>query len=257
MGTATGRSGSRKVGMADEVLGGHGGARRRRLHPWTVRATHWLNAVAMVLMIGSGWRIYNEEEIFAWLVFPIPLTFGGEPWTSFRYNDEFGFGGALQWHFAAMWLLVLNGLVYLAYGIASGRFRRMLLPIRLRELRQTVSDSLRLRLHHGDLTVYNAVQRLLYIGVILAIIVQVASGLAIWKPVQLSELTRLFYDFQGARLAHFLGMGAIVLFLAIHVALALLVPRTLVNMVTGGPLLEGRRGRGTTAEAEPGAQPAE
>lgn len=121
-------------------------------------------------------------------------------------------------------------------------------------------DSLRLRVQHDDLTIYNAVQKVLYIGVILGIIVQVASGLAIWKPVQLSWLTWMFYDFQGARLAHFIGMAAIVLFLAIHIALALLVPRTLVNMVTGGPLVARRRHPLPPAAEAPAprqAQPAE
>jgi thiosulfate reductase cytochrome b subunit len=243
--------------MPEEMRGEGHVARTRRLHPRIVRVTHWLNAVAIIVMIGSGWRIYNEDLIFAWLHFPVALTFGGDPDVSFRYNDELGFGGALQWHFAGMWLLVLNGLVYLVYGIASGRFRHMLFPIGLRELGRTLRDSLHFRLQHDDLTVYNAVQKLLYVGVILGVVVQVASGLAIWKPVQFSGLTWLFYDFQGARLAHFLGMGAIVLFLAVHVALALAVPRTLLNMVTGGPVVGGRRRPTTTAEVSPVPQPAE
>ena len=110
--------------------------------------------------------------------------------------------------------------------------------IRLRELIATVRDALRLHLAHDDLTRYNAVQRTLYVGIILVGILQVISGLVVWKPMQFSELTTLFYDFQGARLVHFLGMAAIVLFLLVHVALALLVPKTLVAMVTGGPELD-------------------
>ena len=137
-----------------------------------------------------------------------------------------------------MWILAINGISYPIYGLVSGRFRRMLLPIRLRELIATVSDALRLHLAHDDLTRYNAVQRTLYVGIILVGILQVISGLVVWKPMQFSELTTLFYDFQGARLVHFLGMAAIVLFLLVHVALALLVPKTLVAMVTGGPELD-------------------
>ena len=245
------------VAMEEVRVEDHG-TRSRRLHPRVVRITHWLNAIAIVVMIGSGWRIYNEDLIFGWLHFPVVLTFGGDPDVSFRYNDELGFGGALQWHFAAMWLLAINGLVYLGYGIASGRFRRMLFPIGLRELGRTLRDSLHFRVQHDDLTIYNAVQKLLYLLVILAVVAQVASGLAIWKPVQFSWLTWLFYDFQGARLVHFLGMGAIVLFLAVHVALALAVPRTLLNMVTGGPAVGRRRHRrAAPAEAAAAAQPAE
>jgi thiosulfate reductase cytochrome b subunit len=136
-----------------------------------------------------------------------------------------------------MWLLVLNGLAYLVYGFVTGRFWEKLLPIRVSELFQTVRDTLHFKIAHEDLTAYNAVQKLLYIVVILAGISQVVTGLAIWKPVQFSWLVSLFGDFQGARLFHFLGMAIIVGFLAVHVALALLVPKTLLAMVTGGPRL--------------------
>jgi thiosulfate reductase cytochrome b subunit len=184
---------------------------------------HWTNAVAMLIMIGSGWKIYNDEVLFGWLHFPEGISIGIEA------------QGALQWHFFAMWILALNGLCYLGYGLATGRFRRMLLPIRRREVIAAVRDALRLKLAHDDLTQYNAVQRLLYIGIILVAIVQVVSGLYIWKPVQFSELGPLFFSFQGGRIIHFLGMAAIVGFLLVHVLLALLVPRTLVAMVSGGP----------------------
>ena len=130
---------------------------------------------------------------------------------------------------------MLNGFAYLAYGLKTGRFRRMLLPIRSHEVLLELRKALRLDLEHEDLTRYNAVQRLLYIGIIAVIIVQVLSGLIIWKPVQFSELAFLFYDFQGARLAHFIGMVAIVGFVLVHVALALIVPQTLVAMLKGGP----------------------
>jgi thiosulfate reductase cytochrome b subunit len=194
-----------------------------RLHPLPLRIMHWTNAVAMIIMIGSGWKIYNDEVLFGRLHFPDWITIGGEQ------------QGALQWHFLGMWILVLNGLAYVIYGVASGRFRRMLFPIRYRQLIADIGDALHFRLQHDDLTHYNAVQRLLYAGIIVVAIVQVLSGLAIWKPVQFSELTALFYDFQGARLAHFLAMAAIVGFLIVHVALALLVPKTIIAMLTGGP----------------------
>ena len=199
-----------------------------RLHPLALRVMHWINALAMIIMIGSGWAIYNDEVILGWLHFPHWMTLGAGP------------EGALQWHFAAMWLLMLNGLCYLIYGFATGRFRRKLWPIRPRDVIATVRDALRLKLGHDDITHYNAVQKLLYVGVILTIIVQVLSGLAVWKPVQLSELAALFYSFQGARLVHFIGMAAIVGFLVIHVALALIVPRTIGAMITGGPVVDDR-----------------
>jgi thiosulfate reductase cytochrome b subunit len=145
-----------------------------------------------------------------------------------------------------MWILVLNGLAYLSYGIFTGRFRRKLFPVSWHELIATIRDALTFHLKHDDLTRYNAVQKLLYIGIILVGIVVVLSGLSIWKPVQLSELATLFYDFQTARLVHFLCMTAIVLFLVVHVALALLVPQSLVAMLTGGPTVKDEEPRADT-----------
>jgi thiosulfate reductase cytochrome b subunit len=209
----------------------------KRLHPAPLRIMHWTNAVAMFIMIGSGWKIYNDEVIFGWLHFPEFLTIG--KWAQH----------GLQWHFLGMWIIVLNGIAYVSYGFATGRFRRMLLPIRGSEVLHTTKDALRLRFVHDDLTRYNAVQKLLYIAVICAAILIVISGLAIWKPIQFSELLALFGSFQNARLAHFLCMSAIVLFIAIHIILALLVPRTLLSMITGGPMIN------TTPQTQP--QPAE
>jgi thiosulfate reductase cytochrome b subunit len=198
----------------------------RRLHPLPIRIMHWTNAVAMFIMITSGWKIYNDDVLFGWLHFADAITPG--PWAQH----------GLQWHFFGMWLLVLNGLAYVTYGFATGRFRRMLLPIRVSVLIGNIRDALHLRLAHGDPTQYNMVQRLLYIGVLAAGVLIVLSGLAIWKPVQFSELLALFGSFQTARLVHFLCMSAIVGFVAVHVTLALLVPHTLVAMVTGGPVVK-------------------
>ena len=222
--------------MADDSVRTPGQQLTRALHPLPLRIMHWTNAVAMIVMIASGWQIYNDEVLFGWLHFPSWITIGGGP------------EGALQWHFLAMWILVLNGFAYLTYGLKTGRFRRMLLPVHPREVLLEIRKALRLDLEHEDLTRYNAVQRLLYIGIIAVIIVQVLSGLIIWKPVQFSELSFLFYDFQGARLAHFIGMVAIVGFVLVHVALALIVPQTLVAMLKGGPQVPK-----DPTEAAPGA----
>jgi thiosulfate reductase cytochrome b subunit len=199
---------------------------RRVLHPLPLRIMHWTNAVAVIVMIGSGWKIYNDEVLFGWLHFPEAVTIGH--WAQH----------GLQWHFLGMWIFAFNGLAYLIYGLSTGRFRRMLFPISPREVLATVRDALRFKLAHDDLTHYNAVQRVLYVGIILVGILTLLSGLAIWKPVQFSELAALFYDFQTARLVHFLCMTAIVLFLLVHVALALLVPKSLAAMITGGPEIE-------------------
>lgn len=197
-----------------------------RLHPLPVRIMHWVNAVAIIVMILSGLGIYNDEIVFGDLSFPHAILLGA--WAPQH----------LQWHFLAMWVLVLNGLAYLAYGVATSRFRRKLFPIRIKDLIQVIRETLRFHVAHDDITMYNAVQKILYIGVMLAVCIQVLSGLALWKPVQFSWLTdSVFLGFQNARYAHFLGMAAIVGFLVVHVALALLVPKTLVAMITGGPNL--------------------
>ena len=190
------------------------------IHPGWVRITHWVNALAMLVMIGSGWEIYNASPLFPF-TFPGSITLGG--WLA----------GALLWHFAAMWLLVVNGLVYLTLGLASGRFRRKLLPIRPGEVIADAKAALTFKLSHADLAVYNSVQRLLYAGIILVGIVIVLSGLSIWKPVQFQELTALFGGYDAARYVHFFAMAAIVGFLVVHVLLALIVPKSLRAMVTG------------------------
>ena len=190
------------------------------VHPRWVRITHWVNAIAMLVMIGSGWEIYNASPLFDFR-FSRSITLGG--WLA----------GALQWHFAAMWVLAVNGLVYLALGIIGGRFRRKLLPIRPADVIADTKAALTFKLKHDDISVYNSVQRLLYLGVIAAGIVIVLSGLAIWKPVQFQELTALFGGYDVARYIHFIAMAAIVGFLVVHVLLAILVPRSLRAMVTG------------------------
>lgn len=190
------------------------------IHPWWVRITHWINALAVLVMIGSGLEIYNAAPLFAF-TFPKQVTLGG--WLA----------GALLWHFAAMWLLLVNGIVYVGLGLASGRFRRKFLPIRPGEVIADLKAALSFRLSHQDLSVYNPVQRLLYLGVIVVGFTAVLSGFAIWKPVQLQELTALFGGYEAARRVHFFAMAAIVAFLLIHVMLALIVPKSLRAMLTG------------------------
>lgn len=210
--------------MKVENQAGHA-SRTHRFHPLPIRIMHWVNAVAIFIMIGSGWKIYNDEVIFGWLHFPDAITIG-------RWAQH-----GLQWHFFGMWIFVINGLAYVTYGFVTGRFRRLLLPIYWRDIVGTIRETLHFHLAHDDLTKYNAVQKLLYIGVMIIGVIIVMSGLAIWKPVQFSGLVALFGGFQTARLVHFLCMSAIVLYLVVHISLALLVPRSLIAMITGGPMV--------------------
>lgn len=193
---------------------------RATVHPLWLRVTHWINAVAIVLMIGSGWEIYNASPLFGFS-FPRDITIGG--WLA----------GALLWHFAAMWLFVVNGLVYVVLGIATGRFRRKLLPIHPGDVVADTKRALRGKLTHDDLAVYNALQKLFYLGAIIAGVVVVLSGLAMWKPVQFWWLVALFGGYEPARYVHFFAMAAIVGFIVVHVVMALVVPKALRAMVTG------------------------
>jgi thiosulfate reductase cytochrome b subunit len=190
------------------------------IHPLVVRITHWVNVLAVLIMITSGWAIYNASPLFGFEI-PYSITLGG--WLA----------GALQWHFAGMWLFAINGLVYLAYGIASGHFRRKLLPISPRAVLHDIREAMRGRLAHEDLSVYNAAQRGAYVALILALIVMVASGLVLWKPVQLYSLGRLMGDYEGARLLHFFAMAAVGFIVVVHVLMVILVPRTFPTMLTG------------------------
>jgi thiosulfate reductase cytochrome b subunit len=190
------------------------------IHPLIVRITHWINVLAVLIMITSGWAIYNASPLFGF-EFPYAITLGG--WLA----------GALQWHFAGMWLFVLNGLVYLIYGIASGHFRRKLLPISPRAVLSDIRAALRGHLAHDDLSVYNAAQRAAYLALIVALVVMVLSGLAIWKPVQLYWLASLMGDYEGARYLHFFAMAAIAFIVLVHVVMVILVPRTLPTMFSG------------------------
>ena len=190
-----------------------------RVHPLLVRVTHWVNAIAIVCMIMSGWMIYNASPLFGFR-FPVWATVGG--WL----------GGAIAWHLAFMWLLVGNGLVYVVYGLVQGHFRRTLLPLRAGDILRDAGEAAHFRLRHraGE---YNALQRLAYVGALALGVLAVASGLSLWKPVQLQALTALFGGYDVARRVHFVAMAGIVGFIVVHLLLVLLVPRTLPGMITG------------------------
>jgi thiosulfate reductase cytochrome b subunit len=191
------------------------------IQPAWVRVMHWINAVAIVLMIMSGLQVYNASPLFKSLTFSHSITLGG--WL----------GGALLWHFGAMWLLMINGLAYLVTGFVTGRFAKKLFPISVRGLVSDTAAALTFKLSHDDLSKYNQVQKLLYAGIIFVGIVIVLSGLSIWKPVQLQYLTALFGGYDIARYVHFFCMASIVAFMAIHVLLAILVPKSLRAMIIG------------------------
>lgn len=204
-----------------------------QLHPLSRRMMHWVNALAILVMIGSGWRIYNYYPALPLhFGFPYYLTLGGDFTVTEAISNDDGLVNALYWHFAAMWVLVLNFLAYVIVGFVSGHFRRDFLPITMGAFLRDFFAALRGQLGH-QLGEYNTVQKVFYWGVLAAILVTILSGLSIWKPVQLQQLTWLFGGYEFARVVHFFGMAAIVGFLVVHLALTALVPKTLVAMVLG------------------------
>ena len=193
---------------------------KKRVHPWPVRLCHWLNVLVMVGMVMSGWGIYNASPLFSF-TFPQIMTLGG--WL----------GGNIAWHLAVMWLLFVNALIYGVWGLFSGHFHRRFFPFSPKSVIRDTGLALRFKLPHNQSN-YNAVQKLLYVGVLILGALLVLSGLSIWKPVQFSTLVALFGGFDIARYVHFFAMSGMMLFVVVHVVMVLLVPKTLPAMITGG-----------------------
>lgn len=189
------------------------------IHPLWMRTSHWINAFAVLVLVASGWRIYNAAPFFPFTI-PGVLTLGG--WL----------GGALQWHFAAMWLLAANGAVYLALNVASGRLARRFFPVSPRAVLHDTLAALRGRLSHADPRHYNSVQRLAYLFVMLDLVVLVLSGLVLFKSVQFPLLRDLLGGYDFARRIHFVAMALLVGFIVVHLAMVALVPRTLLTMLS-------------------------
>jgi thiosulfate reductase cytochrome b subunit len=185
--------------------------------------------------VGSGLRIFNAYPAFArkgetfccwpWEGTEVPawLTFGG--WLS----------GARNWHFAMMWVLALNGAVYLAFIWLHGEWRD-LAPRRgdIRDAWEMIRFYLFVRKTHPHQGKHNALQKGVYFALPWLGVLAVLTGLAIWKPVQLAPLTALFGGYAWARYWHFVVMLTLVLLGAGHVFMVFAVdPASLVSMVTG------------------------
>ena len=192
----------------------------RPINPRWLRLTHWLNALAVLMMITSGWRIYNASPLYDFR-FSNAITLGG--WL----------GGALQWHFAAMWLLAFNGLLYVAFNLFSGRFKRRFFPVSPKGVLHDLWAALRGKLGHADLSHYNQVQRFAYLFVMVDIALLVVSGLVLWKSVQFPLLRELLGGYDTARHVHFIAMALLVAFVAVHLVMVALVPKTLLAMIVG------------------------
>jgi len=194
--------------------------RARVIHPWWLRVCHWVNAASIIIMTMSGWRIYNASPLFDFR-FPGEVTIGG--WL----------GGALQWHFAAMWIFALNGVIYLMLNMLTGRLRKKFFPLCLRELIKDAFNALTGKLAHADLRQYNQVQRAAYLFVMFDCALLALSGLVLWKSVQLPVLRELMGGYDAVRYIHFFAMSALTGFVAVHLLMVALVPKTLLAMLRG------------------------
>lgn len=190
------------------------------LHPCWLRINHWLNVVAVLIMVTSGARIYNASPLFDFVI-PASLTLGG--WL----------GGALQWHFAGMWLLGLNGVLYLSLNLATGRMWRRFFSISPRGIVCDLAAALRGKLAHTDTHRYNQVQKAAYLLVMLDIALLTVSGLVLWQSVQLGLLRDLLGGYETARLVHFIAMGLLITFVLVHLFMVASAPRSLRAMITG------------------------
>ncbi len=207
-----------------------------RRHHWIVRLTHWVNALVLVGMMGSGLQIYGAYERFGIrgtrLPVPNPLDMHQAPhWA--RLGGWLA--GGLNWHFFLMWPLALNGLLYLGYLFFSGEWRPLL--FRPRDVGPAIRMQmyyLRLRREHPPQGKHNALQKGAYSFIVLLGVVSVLSGLALWKPVQLWWLTQTFGGYELARYWHFVAVWLFAAFIVVHVVLVFTVdPASLRAMLTG------------------------
>lgn len=194
-------------------------------HHWIVRFTHWANGVILVGMIASGLQIYGAYTHFGLRGrrLPLPNPFDGYVFPGWSRLGGW-LAGALNWHFFLMWLLLLNGLLYVGYLIFSGEIR--FLAFRPRDVKPAIEMQkyyLRLRQEHPPQGKHNALQKAAYSFIVLLGALSLLTGWAIWKPVQLGWLTSLFGGYELARYWHFLTVWIFVGFILVHVALVFLV----------------------------------
>ena len=211
-------------------------ARARRPQPWPIRLAHWLNFPALVVMAGSGLQILVAYPSFG----ARGATYGFYPWAGHAPPRWLTLGGWLAGgralHFALAWLLVGNGIAYFVYAAASGEWRRRLFrPLGdLRGAMEMALYYLRIRKQPPAQGLYNPLQRFAYTVATGLGVLQVLSGLAIYKPVQLWWLAAVFGGYDAARFVHFVGLVLLALFTAAHLLMVALHPRSLVEMIDGG-----------------------
>lgn len=204
---------------------------REYQHPFIIRLTHWVNFIALAIMVTSGLRIYNASPLFAFRV-PDLLTLGG--WLA----------GARQWHFFGMWLFAVNGVMWIIYNIISrhGRQTTLFRGSDLTGVLPMVQYYLRIRKEHPPHKKYNALQKLAYSTIPLAALGAILSGMAIYWSVQFSGIASLFGGYEVARGFHFIFMALLVMFFGGHLVMVTITGwDNFVSMITGWKRTAGRR----------------
>ncbi|WP_299609766.1 cytochrome b/b6 domain-containing protein [uncultured Tateyamaria sp.] len=186
------------------------------------RTLHWANAIATLGLISSGWAIFNAAAFYP-ITFPSWATLGGY------------LTGALRWHFLFMWVFLCSVLGMVALRLIARRGGPRLFPISANGMIADLRATLALRLKH-DAGAYNHIQRALYVITLLACVLSVASGMALWKPVQFQSIADAMGGYEMARRVHFWAMCGISGFVLVHVAMVALVPSSLGRMLFGARL---------------------
>ena len=199
-------------------------------HPWVVRFSHWVNAVALFVMVGSGLQIFRafpsfgakipQQDLLNW---PTAFAIGG--WL----------GGALQWHLTFIWIYIATGLFYIGYEVLSGNYRQILfMPADIRGVWPMARHYFFFGPEPPATQVYNPLQKLAYTSAIVLGVLSVLTGIAVWKPVQFSWLAWLMGGFHLARVWHFVVMWAIVFFVLGHLVMIVVHGwNNFMSMLTG------------------------
>jgi thiosulfate reductase cytochrome b subunit len=173
----------------------------------------------LALMIWSGLLIYWANDVYRIGWGNVTLFHFFPDWFYDTLGLDHQLAKGISWHFAVMWLFALNGIVYVSYTILSGEWRH-LVPNRrsFREAWQVLLHDLHLSKVEPPKRKFNGAQQFAYTGVILMGAGSLLTGLAIYKPVQLSWLTALLGGYPWARWEHFWLTVGYVLFFLIHIA---------------------------------------
>lgn len=189
------------------------------IHKGSLRLLHWLNAMAVLVLISSGWAIYNADPFYDFS-FTNPVLLG-------NFLTE-----ALRWHLALAWFFFATVLLFIIFRVLMSVDGPALKPVSLKGVYADMIAAIAIRLHHSVGT-YNQIQRIFYLSIMLLFFIVLLSGLALWKPVQLYALTELFGCYESTRRVHFWTMVSIVIFIVVHLFMIIITPSTLLSMIFG------------------------